>query len=276
MTTRYLQSFRSLDGAVVLTFGLRGYSWQTDESFRVRLQQASGADFAVDPHGIAPAPLSTPTEMVGWLEVANSEAALESAIAAIRSKLLTIGQGWLYRVDSNGTQRRALARPRMLPSLRRSVGSQLVMPVSLEFLRLSHWQAITQTTGATTATSSPHTFTINNPGDLPCMAIEFTFTPNTAGPANDPVLENLTNGWSISTTRDLTATTQRLRIDSARLAIEYSTNSGGSWTSDWALASLGTMQAGMMRLEPGNNSMRITMGGSPNVTIAWTFYARYA
>jgi hypothetical protein len=108
------------------------------------------------------------------------------------------------------------------------------------------------------------------------MAIEFTFTPNTTGPANDPVLENLTNGWSISTTRDLTATTQRLRIDSARLAIEYSTNSGGSWASDWALASLGTMQAGMMRLEPGNNSMRITMGGSPNVTIAWTFYARYA
>jgi hypothetical protein len=277
MTTRYLARFESTDGALVVTFGLNAYRWESDQAFRLALSPAAGADWAYDPAGKGRAPLDVAVERVSYLVRAATEAALETALAELRSRIARIGLGYLIRRDSDGTERRAFARPATMPVISRVPGSQVAQPVVLEFRRLSHWMATTATTGSTTVTSTPHTWTISNPGDLPCDAVVFRLRSNSAGPTTDPKLENLTNGYWWATTRDLTHAYHEIRIDTGRWAVEWSTNDGASYSNDWALASIGATQVGIMRLEPGSNSMRATVAsGTPSYTLEWSFYARYA
>jgi hypothetical protein len=276
MTTRRLVRFQSLDGSQVVTFGGAAYNWQTDEQFRLSLDSVAAADWAFDTWGTGVAPLAPAAERVSWLIRGATEAALETEYSAIRAKLLRIGRGYLIRRDADGTERRALARPAMMPLITRSPGQGLTLPVNLEFRRLSHWEALTPTTGSTTATTTSHAFTITNPGDVAVDAVVFRLRANSAGPTNDPSLANTTTGFTISTTRDLTNANHEIRIDTGRWAVEWSTDDGATYASDWQFASLGSGQVGMMRLVPGANSFTLTTGGSPNVTVEWSFFARYA
>lgn len=277
MTARRLVRFESLDGATVVQFGEHGYSWQTDETLRLALSQAARASWAWDHLGTAPAPVDVAVERVVWTLIGATEADLEAQLSAVRAGLLAIGRGWLVRVDSDGTERRAVARAAMMPSFTRAPGSQRMLAIQLEFRRLSHWQATVQTTGSQLISAASVPFTISNPGNLACDAIVFRLRSNSATGGTAPRLDNTTTGWWFASSRTMTSAADEIRVDTGAWLVQWSTNDGASYTADWATFSYGTAQEGIMRLAPGVNQFVATVGsGTPDYTLEWAFYARYA
>lgn len=276
MTTRRLVRLESLDGAIVVSFPARGYAWQSDPGTDAVLERVAGAAYAFD-HGSAAEVVPGPSsERVAFGILGSSESDAEAKLSELISKCRRVGRGWLYRQDSTGVERRALARLSAIPRFTRAAGSQLWVPVVLEFQRLSDWQSVVPTTGSQVVASSPTNFSITNPGDLPCYAVVFRLRSNGTTTVA-PKIENLTNGWWLQSARTMSSANDEVRVDSGLWLWQWSTNDGASYSADWGNATIGASQRGIMRLEPGNNSMRATVtSGTPAFTVEWEFFARYA
>lgn len=277
MTLRYVEKFTNITGTISYEFPLRMYEWETSQPLRTAIGQAIGADYGHDHHGYAPAPFSPSRERIRVTAVTSTAALLEAALDEARAECYRIGLGYLYRLDSDGsTRRRALARLASTPGFTRTIGQFVHMPLIFDFLRVGPWEATTATTGSQKVAATPEAFTISNPGNLPCDAILFRFRSDSAGPTTDLSLTNSTNGMSFSTTRDLSHADHELRVNTETWAVEYSANDGGSYSNDYNVFSIGATQVGIMRLEPGDNSMSAAVAsGTPDYTLVWSFNARY-
>lgn len=277
MTLRYVEKFTNITGTISYEFPLRMYEWETSQPLRTAIGQAIGADYGHDHHGYAPAPFSPSRERIRVTAVTSTAALLEAALDEARAECYRIGLGYLYRLDSDGsTRRRALARLDSMPGFTRQVGQSVHIPLIFDFLRVGPWESTTATTGSQTCNSDPETFTINNPGNLPCMAMVFRLRSNAVNGCDTPTIVNETNDYTMSSTRVLTTATSELRINTETAAVELTTDDGSNYANDFALFTIGAGQGGtLFRLEPGDNTISVDVAASANFDFEWSFYPRW-
>lgn len=277
MPTRYIEKIENIAATISYLFPLKAYEWTSEQSFRTAYAAVAGADYAHDFHGYLSAPKDVARERIRAIAVESSAANLEAEIDEMRSELQRIGLGKAYTLESDGTTRRwAYARPASLPNLMRGVGQTLHMPTGFDMLRFSDWFAAAASTGTQSVTASPTDFTIANNGNIPAKFMVFRLRAGASGGITNPSILNQTNNYSIATTRDSASLNDEIRINTETKTVEYSTDDGVSYADDYALVTLGGTQVGFFLLDPGNNSIRITCGGTPNFSFEWSFFAPFA
>lgn len=275
--TRYLEKIENIAASISYSFPLKQYVWNSDQSLRTAMATVYGASYAHDFNGYLSAPKDVAQESVSAIAVESSAANLETELDEMRNELQRIGLGKAFTIESDGSTRRwAYARAASMPTIQRQVGQTLHMPVSFEMLRFSDWYAAAASSSSQSVTTTPTDFTITNNGNIPARFMTFRLRANASGGITNPSITNQTNNYSIATTRDSASADDEIRIDTEKMTVEYSTDNGTSYADDYSLVTLGGTQVGFFLLDPGNNSIRITCGGTPNFSFEWSFYAPYA
>lgn len=273
MAIRYAEKFENAGGTVTYTWPVNAYEWQSSQPLRTPAAAISGADYAFDLRGNLAGLKAVAQERVRFLDVQTTTALLETDLDSMRSELLTIGRGKLYVLDSAASRRWAYARLAAMPEMALGVGMSRHVPISLQFDRYSDWFATALTTHTEAVAVTPKTFTVNNPGNAAAVWMAIRLRSSSAAGFTNPLLENLTNGYSWSSTRDAASTDDELKVDCEALTVSYSINDGGSYANDFSLFTRGSTQVGYFRLEPGDNSIRYTGGGTPSLDVVFSFYA---
>lgn len=272
---RYLEKFESVDGLTSYTFPIDDYEYEPAQAFRRSEAPAVGADYAVDFLGAVPWPKAVGEEAVRFTIWGASAADADSQFDACVASLRNIGLGRLYQVDAATTRRWCWAKLLARPSYLVDVNGYFNIPVTLRFARYSDWFAAAPTTGSVTITTSPRAFTITNPGNAPARFVVFRLRANAAAGFTNPNLVNLTNGYSVASSRGAVSGDSELKLDTERMQVLWSDTNGAIYADDYALVTLGPTQAGLMQLEPGPNAMQYTDGATPNLDLEWSFYAPY-
>lgn len=272
---KYVSKFENAAATISYSFLLSQYEWETQQGIRSALAPVIGADFAYDHHGLFPAPRTESRETIRCLAT-GTPATIEAAIKEARGECQRIGKGKLFTLDSTAALKWAWARLMATPSFAVKTNQFNLAPLMFDFARLSDWFTASATTGSQTCDASPETFTINNPGDLPCLTAVFRFRSNGATGGTNMTLTNTTNSFSFSTTRDLTGADHELKVDCGAYSVKRSTDNGANYADDYSLFTVGAGQVAFMRLEPGDNAMSYTDGGTPNLSLEWSFNAPYS
>lgn len=272
---RYAEKFESRDGLISCTFPTDTYEFEPGQPYRESLERVHGADYAHDFAGYLPWPKQPGLEVVRCVIWGTSGVNADSQFDDLVSKCRRAGLGKLFSIDNAGTRRWCYAKLGERPLYRATQEQFFNIPVALRFVRLSDWFGAAATTGTNTVTTSPKTVTINNPGNAPALNVQFRLRANTAGGFTAPNLRNTENGYSIGTSRTSSSAADEVRIDSGRMAVEYSQDDGTTYANDYALAVLGGTQVGVFRLEPGDNDIEVTCGGAPDFALEWSFFAPY-
>jgi len=122
-------------------------------------------------------------------------------------------------------------------------------------------------------TTTPFTFVLKHLGDLETRRILFLLYSDAANGMTNPRIENLTTGqsWQVA----LTGATPQTRLSVYTVPgigrALRSDNAGTNWVEVTTQLTLGSSQAVIMELAPGDNAMRYTDAGTPNLTlyVAW-------
>ena len=169
-------------------------------------------------------------------------------------------------------ERWAYARLSGLPEVTLGVRHRQHLPLIVSFVRLSDWFAAHAIVQTQTLTSSPTTLTVANPGTAVTYPDVLLVSLGTNGFVQ-PVIQNDFTGEVISSSRVGSSASHRLRVDCARLRVDYSTTDGSTWVNDYANLTVGAAQIGFLRLEPGSQTLRVT--GATNARIEVRFYPAY-
>ncbi len=272
---RHFETFENAAATIIYTFPQDNREDRSDQRFRRAGRALLGADYEHDFLGLAPAPKALGTERVRFTiwgtSASNADTLFEEAI----QKLVGIGKGKLWSIDENSVRRWCWARLEGRPSYAVTVDQFYNIPVSCRFTRYSDWYAASATTASPSVAASGTTV-LTNDGNAPVKGQSglVFILKGSRSLASNVGLTNTTTGESIASTRDLTTTSQWLRIDCERQAVEYSANSGGSWADDYALVTLPATQVGFMTLDPGANTIRADHTGAA-VTLDSTFRDTY-
>lgn len=272
---RYLEKLTSEDGLLSYTFPVDDYEHEAEQRYREASEAIIGADYAHDFGGVQPWAKDVGNEAVRFTIWGTSEADAESQFDTCAATLRRIGRGKLYALASDGSRRWAWAKLAARPTYSARVDDFYNVAVALRFRRFSDWFASSPTTGTQAVAATPTQFSISNPGNAPVLAAVFRLRSNGAAGFTNPSLTNLTNGYSVSSTRDAANGNSELKIDAGAARVLWSTDDGANYADDYALATLGALQVGLMRLEPGSNVMRYTDGATPNLSLEWSFYPAY-
>ncbi|MCJ7510692.1 MAG: hypothetical protein MUP14_07395, partial [Dehalococcoidia bacterium] len=253
MPIRYLEKFTNIAGtSISYTFPLKAYEWESVEPLRTAFLESVGMDFAYDALRGAMSPRGVAAETVRFMIVGADAAAVDTALDDIRGKLLSIGRGKLYTVTAAGVRRWCYARLAGLPDIRVSVPAMRHAPAEVRFQRYSPWFAESITTvGATTLIdTSPKTISVTNAGNIPAKLVAIRFRADGAGGFTNPVLTNVTNGYTFSSTRDAISANSELKVDTEDLSVRWSNDNGVTYADDFVLFTIGALQASFFRLEP--------------------------
>lgn len=275
---RYAEKAVSLDGAVTVTFPLMMYLWQSSGPLRSAYTRAPGNNYGFDHFRNAISPRDIARETIAFMVGEDDIQDTIDQIDEIKGAMLNMGAFWLTSLGQDGTRRKARCRLNSMPDVQVSYKRSITAPVVIEMDRMSDWYGETLVTpDVEVVTSSPDTFTITNPGNIPVDLVEIRLRSNGATGFTNPHLENLTNGYELRSTRDAASANSELKLDTSIPSILWSTDDGGTYADDWALYVQPTLQLPLsFRLDPGPNSIRYTDAGTPNVNISFSFYAAFA
>ena len=266
---RHITRFESIDGVTVAELPEGRGEVESVQEFRTALEPAVGMGYAVDLHGRAPAPVGIGQERLRAVLYGGTQAEVDSQADALRRVIGGIGQGRLWSVGADGSERWAWARPLRMPDMTVSYESPFTAPVVIEFARLSDWYAPVQREIVQQLGASPATFVVTNGGTADARAIEFLLIAKGASGFSAPRVTNAITGESWASTRVASNASHQLRVDTGRYAVERSVDAGVTWESDYSAFSTGTVQVGFMRLIPGAQNLTIT--GAPNATLLVRF-----
>lgn len=269
---RLLEKFVALDGSLTYTFPTYFIEQQTSQGIYTPSSVAIGANYPYDLLGTKDGPLNEAVEAIAFdimKPVGGTD--IDAELDNMRSYCKRIGLGKLYIADAAAAERWSYARLSAMPSISWRTGDGFFQQhASLQFKRRSNWFDVAQSTpnsGAVVAT--PTTFTINNPGNARVYAVAIKLHANTAPGFNNPVIQNLSNGYSWSSTRTSTSIGDELIVDAGLNTVAF------NGIDDYTRFTRGSTQVAYFALEPGNNSIQYSGGAAPNVTITFTFYGAY-
>lgn len=272
---RFAEKFVSRDGLLSYSFPGDNLEYQAAQEYRRAEGVAVGADYAHDYAGGLAWPRAVGEERVRFTIWATSSADADTAFDSCASTLRRAGLGKLYIVDSAGNERWCYAKLQGRPSYTVNQDSYFDLEVECVFARYSNWKSTTLTTGTATITTSPQSFTINNPGNARVEAIVFRLRANTATGFNNPSLTNTTTLHSFSTTRDAASANSEVKVDCERNTVTYSNDDGSSYTDDYANFSYGATQVAFMVFDPGDNTVQYAGDGTERLDVSWSFYAEW-
>lgn len=283
-TPRLLRKFESVDTLTTVEFPLIDYEYESTQDMRVPSSEIVAEDYGFDFLGSAPGFRNFGEETVRFsIYSACDPADLDSEMDSLRAGLYRIGVGKGWTVDRNGVLRWAYMRLSEMPAYAitdlDTPFSQKLIAVTAHFRRQSDWFAEDQISKTQTITSSPATVVVNNPGNIAAKRVQITFKANAVGGYNNPKVVNAANGHELETTGAVVDSTPlRIQLDTTIPVFQYSTDNGVSYNDafiDYVLPP-NTQKILTFDLEPGDNSLTITSGGTPNFDIIITADAAYA
>lgn len=278
--------------------------------YQAAISPVIGADGGFDPHGDRQAPLGVGRARISFqIQAANAAAlqtAIDSMMAAVHGGGPTVGLRKLWREENsdNSAQRwtyaRGLYQPRMTRTGRNVLAIDPVVefalpdpkfydPIDSTWLGANGYTSTTLTAAVVpepidpdldfatfSISSTPTAFTLTNAGTIYSQRVIFYLVSLGAAGFTNPVITNTTTGQSFSTTRDGADASTRLSINAAPGLgrAQLSADGGSTWADDTAALTVGSLQAVLMELAPGDNVFSYVDGGTPNLTLyCWWAHA---
>jgi len=272
--------------------------------FRASLSTAPGSDGAYDLHGSQRSPVGVGKARLDALLEASDPAdpltmqtVIDAAHAGVAGSSRSVGLRKLWRREDvdNSAVRWSYARPQGRLEVRRNLEHVTHVPVRFEFELPDpvFYEALTQAwlvansytaelvSAATVGepvdpdlwfaafniiVTSPFAFTIKNIGPLETRRVIFRLQSNVVNGFTNPSISNTTTGQSFSTTTDGPTATSVLSVNaSPGLGRARTSGDGGlAWTDDTVNLQLGSTQAVIMELAPGDNVFSISSDGTPD------------
>lgn len=271
---RWLEKFTNTAGTVEVVFSRLEHEWVSAQPLDVPLVAAVGADYAANLLGAGAMPKRIATERVRYLIRHDPDGdTIDAQVDNHRARLRQIGQGRLWVRDDAGTRRWAKAQIVAMPDFSFGVDNREFVPVSIEFARLSDWYAATETVVSEHVTQSPTVVQVTNGGTTRATALAIVIAARAGNGFVDPKIESAQTSEWVQVTRTAGGSTHAIRIDTARFAVEHSTDGGSTWTTDYGNLVTGPTQAGLITLAPGINDIAIS--GVTNADVEVRFYAPY-
>lgn len=247
-----LTTFESADGNTVLAFPRAEYEYESEQGLYVPESVLTGGEYTYDMLGIGLARKQGGQERLRFVVYEDTPSEVDTEIDDILAKLINVGRGKLWTIDSADDLRWAWARPVAMPSLRWAAGDILRKTASLNFRRESDWfgeDIIEVETEIVAANPSP--VVVNNPGNARVYNAVITIKGDFAA----TTIFNLTNAYQLNSTRAGTDPNHWLRYDAGRRRVEFSGNGGSSWAGDYNLFVRTPPLIQLMVLEPGDNEI---------------------
>lgn len=287
MLARRAKKFVSNDTLSTFTFPTNNLLDAPKFRLLVPMEQTLGGDFSLPFNLANQNPIGNVEHSISFLMVSTAVPPtaidLDTSLDAMYATIVRGAVGKLYTTDDNAVERWAYA---VCTSIADPTGpeNRYTKNVSVTFQRISHWFVTTSSSAAVTA--SGQVVVVNNPGHIDCYNAIWTITPTNASPlANNPLLtfssaptiNGVSQFWQYNTGTGtaLNATTRRLLVNTGDATAKVSTNSGSTYTDDYAHLTRQTGQAMFSQLIPGNNNITIGDGGTPHYTLSWSLDAPY-
>ena len=277
---RYLSRFDSISGALTTTFPKSLYEAESLQPLKGEMAALMNASGGHDYQGLAPWAKGVATHSVRFAIVPATVTALDTSVDAMRAALYRAGTGKLYSVDKDGLNPRWIyAKISAMPARRVSGQSWKAQSEEISFISPDPtWYgdalSITAVRVAEAYTQSPAAVTWNNPGNARSRLTILATANASGGYGSGFTIANATTAQSIATTRPSTSTNSRVQLDGPRQRVRYSTDGGTSWIDDYASATIPATQVDFaIDLEPGDNTITITVPGTADVTFTVTGYA---
>lgn len=269
---RYAFKFTGEGGEVV--FPLAQFEYEPAQDFRSADMPLVGADYAFDFAGVHPWAKAVGVESVRFLLAGSPAQALQDQYDSMLTILMNAGMGQLWTTDPGGDERWADAKLASRPTITSVTNRWGYSPVSCRFRRYSDWQGPI-VTGSQVVNTTPQLVALPNDGTARQRRFTFRLRSNSATGFNRPQMEHMGNGLVLGSTRVASTALQEIKIDGERSLVDWSTDDGLTYVSDWASVVLGPKQVDFMRLEPGVNTLRFTNTGTPNFTFEWSYCPAY-
>lgn len=246
------------------TFPLNRYEWEESQSVRTPRQLISGAPGAFDMLGNEASIKDIRQERLRFM-LTGTTTANDTAFDLMKKVLHGGGRGKLWLVDDNSVRRWTWGRLQEMPSVQVSYRSPILQPAILGLVADPDFFDENATESEAAATG---TVTITNPGNQRVYNAVLTLR----GTATNPVITNTTNGYVLSTTRDIASDLQRIRFDAGRDEVKYASD-GSSFADDYSQFQRQSGQIQLFVLEPGDNLL--TFSGISSATLSWRFFGAH-
>jgi len=246
------------------TFPLAVAEWEESQALRAPRRRISGAHYSHDMLGDSESLKDVRSERLRF-SLTGTVAANDTALDEMKEILHGAGRGKVWLLTDAGVRRWSRGRLTEMPSVQVSNRSQFIQPVVAGLVVEDDFYDETATESEAAATG---TVTITNPGNTRVYNAVFTLR----GTATNPVITNTTNGYILSTTRDIASDLQRIRFDAGRDEVKYASD-GSGYADDYSNFVRTSGQVQLMVLEPGANYF--TFSGISSATFSWKFYGAY-
>lgn len=257
--------FTSMDGSIAYTFPRERLDYDATQPLDLSSVQLTGASYDYDLMGDQPALRRNGAHTLRFILLGTPEA-VETAVDTMRVALYNGARGWFYVEDSQGFQRRAVARITEMPQVHLGTRDRASAPVVVTFAQYSDFydtSNIDEHDGAIQLLASdPDTIFVNNPGNALVYNAKFTIK----GAYDGVTIENVSLPVPGTTAQhyivevDVTGvdSTDWLEIDCGARTIRVSTDSGATWTNvDVADIITQEGQVSMMVMKAGVNELLI-------------------
>lgn len=271
----YAEKFEDTSGTQSYSFPQDDYGYEAAQALRVADAVSIGADYAHDHLGGLRWAKGVGEEAVRFaIWGADADTAMDAFDDCAR-RLLNIGRGKLFVLFPDGSRRWCWAKVVERPSYMVEAETLFKLAVAVRLRRYSDWYSTTATTGSQVVNATPTSWTITNAGNTRVTAAVFRLRSSGATGFTNPRLENVTTGEQIDSSRDAASANDELKIDCGRMQVLRSTDDGATYSDDYANVTLPATQVDLLTLEPGDNTIRYTDGGTPSLTIEWSFYPQW-
>lgn len=254
---RYLDRFIGAD-AQTYTFPKKAYALDDGQPLRNAVVTIAGGHYVYDQRGTLPGlkdPRRASHHLAIVLPPTDDGGDFDEDVQEMRQKLVRGGLGQLYTKDGDGgTERWAWARISEMPATSWRAGDLGYLPAGIPWLIESDFYSTTPYSTSFNIDADPKTISVVNPGDADVYDPILTLK----GPFTNPSITNSLNGYAISTTRDGSGGTKWLKIEPGVPRVRYSADSGVTYTGDYALVTLPTLQIQLFKIAPGAQNIVVT------------------
>jgi hypothetical protein len=273
---RWLHSFQSRDGSEEILFPRGDHEWDSTQSLRLANSNVIGTSYAFDLLGHSLAPKDVGIERIRYTILGNPTD-VDAELDNERATMYEFGTGRLWSRDKLDTKRWAWARLSEMPSISIGPKDNNIVPVSVSFVRLSDWYSETPEIFAEDIIASPHEIQIDNTGNAMITNIQLEIRSNAGAPSgfHNPKITNAVTGEWFQINRISTTDQDILKIAMQEYKVEFSSNGGTTFQSDYANLEMGTTQVGLMRFIRGTNVIRYEDDAVPNVNLSLNYFLTY-